>query len=432
VLYKFIALKLYSKKVSRVVSRWKNTLPAGMQDYLFDECYNKIEVENKLRKLFYQSGYNEIQTPLLEYYDVFTGIKASIDQEQMFKLFDADGRILVLRPDITMPIARIAATKLKDLCFPLRISYIGNVYRNLVTQSGKQSEIAQAGLELIGASNAEADAEVIATAIQAFIDLDIKEFQLDLGQVEFFKGIIEQTGIDAELEDEIRSLIERKNMLELELLLKTIQISDDLKNTIYDLPKLYGNGDMLKKAAKLSNSARCDKALENIRSVHDILRDFGFDRFLTFDLGMVQSFNFYTGIIFRGITADLGYPICGGGRYDRLVQEFGIDMPATGFAVGIKRVLIVLERQKSLKNIPGIDILVVFERGNRKQAYSLIQQLRADGFRTEVYIPSEEIADPVYYAKKKGLSKIINVTENGISEIKLTDLEGIVDNDSIS
>lgn len=382
-----------------------------------DECYNKRLVQDRLRELFFLSGYDEVETPTLEHIDVFTGVKASIEQDQMIKLFDPDGKILVLRPDITMPIARIAATKLKTLSLPLRISYICNVFRNQKAQSGKQSEIAQAGIELLGVSEPEADAEVIATAVQSFINLEIKEFQIDIGQVEFFKGLIAQAGMGEEWEEEIRSHIDQKNMLGLELVLKESKISDSLKNTIYDLPKLYGNGDMLKTAQKMSNNPRCESAIENIREVYSILMDFGFERYLTFDLGMVQSFNFYTGIIFRGITSELGYPICGGGRYDRLVNEFGHDIPATGFAIGIKRILMVLERQKNLCSIPTVDVLVVCERDYRQEAYCLVNKLRSDGYRTEVFIPTKQDYDYISYANKKNIPKIIHVDSKGSHEM---------------
>ncbi len=405
------------------MSKWKRYLPVGSQDYLFDECYNKRLVQDKLRELFSLSGYDEIETPILEYIDVFTGVKASIEQEQMLKLFDQDGRILVLRPDITMPIARIAATKLKTSILPFRISYIGNVFRNQKAQSGKQSEIAQAGIELLGLAEPEADAEVIALAVQSFINLGIKEFQIDIGQVEFFKGLIAQAEMGEEWEEEVRSLIDQKNMLELEMVLKDSKISDNLKNTIYDLPKLYGNGDMLKKAALMSNNPKCDCAIENIREVYDVLKDYEFEKYLTFDLGMVQSFNFYTGIIFRGMTSELGYPICGGGRYDRLVNEFGYDIPATGFAIGIKRILMVLERQNSLCSNPAVDVLVAYEKTHRQEAYSLINKLRSDGCRTEAYISSNQYYDFISYADYKKISKIILVDEKGSNDISTKEVQ---------
>ena len=157
-----------------MIGKLKVHLPGGVQDYLPDECYNKRKVEEKIRNFFFLSGYDEVETPILEYFDVFAGIKTSIDQENMFKLIDPEGRILVLRPDITMPIARMVGTKLKDCALPIRLSYLGNVYQYGEIQICKQREVAQAGIELLGVDSAEADAEVIAMAIQMFLNLGLK------------------------------------------------------------------------------------------------------------------------------------------------------------------------------------------------------------------------------------------------------------------
>jgi ATP phosphoribosyltransferase regulatory subunit len=306
-----------------MIGKLKVHLPGGVQDYLPDECYNKRKVEEKIRNFFFLSGYDEVETPILEYFDVFAGIKTSIDQENMFKLIDPEGRILVLRPDITMPIARMVGTKLKDCALPIRLSYLGNVYQYGEIQICKQREVAQAGIELLGVDSAEADAEVIAMAIQMFLNLGLKEFQIDIGQVEFFKAIIKEAVLSDENTEEVHRLIDQKDMLSLERLLKELPISEDVRNLLYKLPQLYGDSSVLNEAMEISRNAEARAAVENIQQVYRILKGYGFQNYISFDLGMVQSFDFYTGIIFRGLTRDLGYPICGGGRYDMLVSEYG-------------------------------------------------------------------------------------------------------------
>jgi len=394
-----------------MIGKLKLSLPDGVQDYLPDECYNKRKIEDKIRRFFYLSGYNEIETPILEFFDVFAGVKPSIEQEHMFKLIDPEGRVLVLRPDITMPIARVAGTKMGDHPLPLRLFYLGNVYRYGEFQACKQREVAQAGVELLGVDGPEADAEVIAMAIQLFLDLRLAEFQIDIGQVEFFKGLIEEAGISEQEAEEIRTLIDQKNMLALEMLLKKLPISVHIKETMYRLPQLYGDSEILTEAMKISRSPKCRAALENIYQVYGILKDYGFGRYITFDLGMVQSFNFYTGIIFRGITKELGYPVCGGGRYDRLVSEFGRDLPATGFAIGIKRLLIALERQGKLEEIPPVDVLVVAEGSQRGRAYEFMQQLKKQNKRVEMFLSTEESKNPLDYARKKRIPRVVEVRE---------------------
>jgi ATP phosphoribosyltransferase regulatory subunit len=399
-----------------MIGKLKLSITDGVQDYLPDECYNKRKIEYAIREFFYLSGYNEIETPVLEFFDVFAGVKPSIEQEHMFKLIDPEGRILVLRPDITMPVARVVGTKMNTHTLPLRLFYLGNVYRYGEFQACKQREVPQAGIELLGVDGPEADAEVISMAIQLFLDLGLKEFQIDIGQVEFFKGLIEEAGISEQNAEEIRTLIDHKDMLSLEMFLKGLPISEHIKDMLYKLPQLYGDSDILKEAVRLSRNPRCQAAIENIRQAYGILKDCGFEGCITFDLGMVQSFNFYTGIIFRGITKGLGYPLCGGGRYDRLVSEFGYDVPATGFAIGIKRLLIALERQGKLEEIPGIDVLLVVGYNQRGKAYEIFKQLKEQGKRVEIFLPTKHIENHLDYARKKQIPRVIEVEENDIRE----------------
>ncbi len=402
------------------MNRWNQQVPEGVQDFLPEECYQKRKIEDTLRRFFYLNGYDEIDTPIFEYLDVFSGSKASIEQEQMYKFFEPGSRIMVLRPDITMPIARIAATKLKERPLPLRLSYSSSVYRYEELQSAKQREVAQAGIELLGAKGPEADAEVIAAGIQAFLEMGLTEFQMDIGQVEFFKGLVEEAGLIEEESEEIRSLIDHKNMLSLEMFLKERPIPSDVKNNLMRLPMLFGNATMLKEAMKLSKNPRCQSAIENIGKVYDILKQYGLSQYITFDLGMVQSLHYYTGIIFRGMTRELGFPICGGGRYDNLLAEYGMDIPATGFAIGLKRVLMALERQHGLEPIPKTDVLFVYDAILDSQGYVQMQSMRQQGLRVEAYLPKENsIEDIKDFARRRGIPRIIVIEKSGSEEIEV-------------
>ena len=403
------------------MSYWKTHIPPGVQDFLPDEYFNKITLEQKVREVFDSWSYLEVDPPSFEYFDVFSEGKPSIQQEQIFKFFELGSRILVLRPDFTMPIARIVATKLNGESLPIRLSYIGNIYRYEREQSGKQREIAQAGVELMGVEGPEADAEVIAIAIESMKSIGLTDFQIDLGQVEFYKGIIEQCGLNNEQSDRLTVLIDNKDMLTLELFLNDLDMSKELKELFMKLPLLYGDVDMLKEASKIANNPRSRAAIDNLYAVYAILDDYGLSEYITFDLGMIHSINYYTGIIFRGMTDDIGYPICGGGRYDKLVSEFGYDIPATGFALGIKRLLIALERQGSLSSKPGIDALVVFGKDNRKKGYAYMQQLRRSGKRVEHFLLDRRTVEPEQYARAKSIGKIIKVEDNTIEELDLKD-----------
>lgn len=314
-----------------------------------------------------------------------------------------------MRPDITTPIARMAATKLRYALLPLRLSYLSDVYRYQDPAIGKQREIAQAGIELLGVEGPEGDAEVISTAIECFLDLGLKDFQIDIGQVEFFKGLIEEIGLDHQDNEQLRLLIEQKNPIALESFLDRFSLDEELKAILLDLPKMYGGMDILEKGAFVTKNHRCQKSVENIYEVYEILRDFGLEKYITIDLGMVHSLDYYSGIIFRAFTRQLGFPICGGGRYDSLLSEFGYNIPATGFAIGLKRLLMALDRQGSLTALPGIDILVVFEKKDRKKGYTLAQSFREKGKRVEIFLDMEESVSPEEYARQKGISEIIKL-----------------------
>jgi len=398
------------------MNSWKYRIPEGVQDYLPEECYNKRKIEECIRNIFFYSGYEEVETSSFEYLDVFNGDIVNIEQEKMFKIVEAGSRILVMRPDLTMPIARIAATKLKKSTLPLRLSYISSVYRYEEIEIDKQREIPQAGVELIGVAHPEADAEIISMAIQIFMKLGLSGFQIDIGQVDFFKGLIEESNIESGMAEELRIMIDQKNMLALKTYLQNADISDKLKDILLRLPQLYGGVEVLEEAMKLTQNSRCAEAVRNIYQVYEIIKAYGLEEYISFDLGMVQSLNYYTGVIFRGISKNMGFPLCGGGRYDNLLSEFGYDIPATGFAIGIKRLLIALEIQKKLKPIPSIDVLAVVD-DNHKDGFKLVQTLREQGKRVEIFLPTSDNSNPITYAKQKGIEKVIQIDSAGIQEL---------------
>jgi ATP phosphoribosyltransferase regulatory subunit len=386
-------------------------IPEGVQDFLPRECFNKRELEKIIRKRFFLSGYNEVETPDFEYYDVFSSGIGSVRQEKMIKFIDSTGKILVLRPDITMPIARMAATRLDENDQPYRLFYIGNAYGYEPVHPMRQRAFTQAGIELLGIASAEADAEVIALAIEALLDTGLGNFEIEIGQVEFFKGLMEESGIAPKEIEELRRHIDRKNSLEAEIFLNTCGMDSSIKDKLMKLPSLYGGPEILEKAGILSQNNRCRSALQNIGTVYELLCQYGYEAYISIDLSMLQDIDYYSGVIFRGITGDLGYPLLTGGRYDGLIGEFGREMPATGFAMGIKRVLIALERQKVLQDLPIPEIISGCEKGATEKAYTAIRSLRAQNIRVELnpWINDQETLKE--YAGQKGAKKWVFIGE---------------------
>ncbi|MBQ3573433.1 MAG: ATP phosphoribosyltransferase regulatory subunit [Clostridia bacterium] len=303
--------------------------PAGLTDILVEECESKFNIEISAREVFAKHGYHMVQPPTFEYYDVYDA--AVTKPENMFKFFDTNGRMLALRPDLTTSVARLAATKpLGDL--PYRIAYSGNAFRNDEAFSlARQREFSQVGIELIGDGSETADAEVIAITIEALLEFGLTDFQIDMGQVEYFKGISEQAGLDAIQSDSLREKINDKDFVAIEGMLDELSLDDEIRSIILELPKMFGGIDVVKEA--LQNSAigqTARGALENLAKVYDILREKGLEKYLAIDLSMVPNLDYYTGIITKGFAKGVAFPICSGGRYDNLTAKFGKSMPATG------------------------------------------------------------------------------------------------------
>lgn len=421
---KFIDLPCYHNKALKwgvEMAKWKIYTPEGVQDLLTNECYVKRNLEEKIRRLFRSSGFYEVETPIVEFYDAFLAEDGITAQETMFKFFDQQGRILVLRPEITIPIARIAATKFKDVKHPLRFCYIGNAYNYKELGGGKLKEFTQAGIELLGINSPEADAEIIATAINAVKVSGLEKFQIEIGQVDFFKGLMEETGLSPEEIEQIRILIDRKDYLSVEELVNTHNIRGDLKELVLSLPRLFGSLDVIETAEKYSLNKKSINALENLRKVLSILEDYGLSNYVSIDLGMVQNLNYYTGIIFRGFTYGAGFPILSGGRYDKLVEKFGKVSPATGFSLGINMIMMALERQKIASEKPSIDCLVSYKEEGRKTAFKVCQSLRDQGLIVEIDVTGKDFAFVKEYARSKEVGGIIQVLDD--QRMKLHNLE---------
>ncbi len=321
-------------------------IPGGMQELPLGGCAAKRRLEATLRELFVQHGYAEVETPLLEYYETFAGGASGIAQQQMWKTFDRNGRTLAIRPDNTTPIVRMAAGQLRDAPLPLRLGYVQDVLAFPQEEHPRFCQTAQAGVELLGGSSYQDDAEVLALAIRALQAAGLSSFQIDIGQVDFFLGLMEELGLSGGEQEQLRDCVEQKDMLAIELMLRDARTGPEISRRIMLLPTLYGGVEVLEQAREITRAPRCLAALERIRSVIDALAAQGLDRFVAIDLGMVQAMHYYSGIIFRGMSGHLGAPLLSGGRYDRLPQEFGLEWPAVGFALDVTQTLLALERQQ--------------------------------------------------------------------------------------
>ena len=291
------------------MSDWKLHTPNGVNDVLPQECAKKKEIEATIWTVFTSFGYKEVEAPSFEYYDCYSGERGQITQEKLYKFFDEQGRILALRPDFTTSIARMAATKASDAISPARYMYNGSVFRAEHTEGVRNREITQSGIELIGSYSPKADAEVIAAAMEAITALGIEEFSMEIGQVGFFNGLVEQLGLDEDTTEKLRESIDSKNSPSIKSIVKDLDIAEDIKQLMIDLPYLFGGADVICRADVEGLNPTSKAALENLREIYELLTLYGFEHYISLDLGMLQSIDYYTGSIFKCYTHGVGFPI---------------------------------------------------------------------------------------------------------------------------
>ena len=383
--------------------------PEGTRDLLFEECKAHRRVGTLLTKLFEERGYNEVETPSLEFSDVFDCDSVSMPLEWMYKLSDQKGRLMVLRPDCTMPIARLAATRLKDETLPLRLFYQQNVYRVNPSLKGRNDQFSQAGIELIGACGRRADLEVIVTAIDALEACGAPEYIVELGHAGFFKSLALGLPVNEDGVEQVRSLIEAKNYAALNDLLDTMEDSPAVR-AIKALPRLFGGEEVFEKAAELCGK-EVEAPLTYLKKVYRDLCKLGLNGRIRIDLGLVHQNNYYTGVIFRGYMRGYGDTVLSGGRYDRLLSEFGCPQPATGFGVNVDSLVRAMLERGEVTPPEAAQVLVFGEDGFEMKALCHMRGLMEQGVRCESSV-FDTLSDTLTYAKAHGIQRVDVVREN--------------------
>lgn len=388
--------------------------PEGTKDYLFTECAQRRSVEHRIEQIFRSRGFSEVITPVLEFFDVFSHKSAYFPQEQMYKFADSKGRLLVIRPDSTMPIARVVATRLKDAPLPLRLYYNQCVYANTPQLKGRSDQVAQTGIELIGSDSKLADLEVISTALEVLEACAYDTFSLELGDIAVFKELMNQLHTDEETQEQIRSLIEFKNYPALNDLLDTIGDSETVR-AVKMLPRLFGGEEVFEKAARYFKGEKMQAILDNLRSVYEDAVRLCENGKVTIDLGMVNRTDYYTGIIIKGYLSGYGDEVLSGGRYDKLIAEFGYDVPATGFAVHVDAISQVYAKHDPQVPVHS-DVLIFSGEGCAAQAICRAKKLRAEGLIVELAM-QDTVEDARAYARQRGIAKLVIINDEAATEI---------------
>lgn len=386
--------------------------PEGTKDLLFGECIVRRNIEDVLLKLFKSRGYSEMITSGLEFFDVFNQKSRYFPQENLYKLTDSKGRLIVLRPDSTMPIARVVATRLRDAYLPLRLCYNQTVYRNESLLKGRSDEIVQTGIELIGSQTKMADLEVISTAIDSLNAFGM-EFSLEIGNIGVFRTLVDKLEADESEKDQIRKLIQSKNFPALNDFLDTFGNSP-VTSALKKLPALFGGEEVFEKAEELIPDESVKVILEELR---DLYRDAsalcGSAGNITVDLGLVNKTDYYTGLIIKGYLSGHGEEVISGGRYDKLISEFGYDIPAVGFAVNVNGIFKVIEKNGILPTPAPADVIIYVEEGFEVAGLKAAKELREQGMTVEnaLFGDIETVRE---YAKEKRIRRVVVI--NGENE----------------
>ncbi|MCR2025744.1 ATP phosphoribosyltransferase regulatory subunit [Anaerotruncus colihominis] len=386
--------------------------PDGTRDLLFDECVLRGEAVGRLTAMFRARGYRQVITPAIEFYDVFGSSAAHFPQENMYKLTDTRGRLMVIRPDCTIPIARLVATRLAASPMPLRLYYSENVYRVEHDLRGKRNEVFQTGVELIGSNALRSDLEIVELAASGLSDIGGERFRIELCHVGYFKALIDSLDAPDEIKEQIRLCIEQKNYSALGDLLEPFGTARAAQALRY-LPRLFGGEEVFEKAYALFDENGAKESLDYLRSIYDYLRQLGLEGSVIVDLGLVNQIEYYTGIIFRGYFDGIGEPVLSGGRYDNLISDFGAALPAVGFAVNADLAAAVIEKQPP--QTP--DILVFSDEAHLPQAVNYIRSLTDNGLVVEssMFDDYDASAD---YARRRGIRQL-HVVDDDIETVDL-------------
>ena len=382
--------------------------PEGVRDIYNKECERKLYLQQTVHNVLKKYGYNDIQTPSFECFDIFSKEKGTVASNKMYKFFDREGNTLVLRPDMTPPMARCVSKYYMDEEMPIRLCYSGQTFINSAEHQGKLKECTQIGAELYGENKADSDCETLAIIIESLLACGLTEFQIEVGHTLFFEGLINEAKLEEEEEDELRQLVENKNFFGMEEYLSNIGMDEDLKEIFIQLPELIGSGDMIARAKKLISNEKIDTALSRLEKVYKLLSYYGYEKYVSFDLSTVANRNYYTGIIFAGYTFGTGEPVVRGGRYDRLLTYFGKNAPSIGFAIVVDQLMAALSRQKIFLTVPEESILLIYRKEKIEPAIRKAQKLRQQG-KIVTLIPVLEGQQKEYYinyAMKNHIAKV--------------------------
>ncbi|NLY70418.1 MAG: ATP phosphoribosyltransferase regulatory subunit [Clostridiales bacterium] len=414
------------------MKRYNRITPEGTRDLLFRESNERKKVMATLRSIFEDAGYNYVITPGFEFYDVFSSSELYFPQESMYKLVDDKGRILVARPDSTIPIARLVATKLKGFPLPLRLCYEQTIFRKNPGLSGRNDETMQSGVELIGDSSFNSDIEILKLGVKALSACQKKNLRIEIGHVGIFKLLMENIEASDDQKAAIHEFIAAKNYAALSSKLDKLK-NDRTTALLKELPKLFGGKEVIAKAEKIFSDydVRITEMIEYLKKIFCELKKRGFEEYVIIDFGLVNQAEYYSSLVFRGYIEAVGAPVLSGGRYDRLLRDFGYDQPATGFAINVDLLTYsALKEEENSRVTDNGNLRIALTKGRlEKDAIKLFKAMGFDcknleekGRKLLVSIPNQDI--DVLFAKA---ADVITYVEHGVCDLGIVGMDTIME-----
>lgn len=401
--------------------------PKGVSAFLPEATAQKRHVEEVIFSVFKQWGYREVIPPLFEYLDVIASGLSEGLIEKGYKFVDrSDGRVMLLRPDVTPQIARMVAMQMSDRAMPLRLCYRANVFRHEEEHAGRAREMFQIGGELVGINSPEADAEVILIAIESLAALGLTDFSVTVSHSEFFRGYLDSLDLPPEIKRQIQSAVGRKDVAQIRSVVKAGRISKSAADALIAMPMLFGGPEAIGKAERLTRAPGCRRALKRLREVMKIIAGTGWKDCLVVDLAEMRGFEYYTGTVFEIFVKNLGFAVGRGGRYDHLVGRFGPALPSTGFAFDIENVQSAwqdhvsgrLSADNDVYN-RSADILLIDSTAKPDRLFRFAKRLRDMGLRVVQSSVKLKTTEAASYAAALGIQAVAVL--GGAGRISVTD-----------
>lgn len=357
--------------------------PLGMRDTLPALFERKKQVRSQLADEISSWGYQYMATPTVEYYETVGSASAILDQ-QLFKLLDKEGHTLVLRPDVTTPFARVAASKLLNNS-PLRLAYEANVFRAQQREGGRPAEFEQIGVELIGDATMSSDAEVIALMIGALKRAGLKSFKVAIGHIGFVNSLFLEIVGNEERANVLRRFLYEKNYVGYRNHVKDLNLSSIDKQRLLQLLNLRGDEKKIEEAVELVENEAGQKAAGDLKKLWNMLDAYGVTDEIKIDFNLVSHMSYYTGILFEVFAENVGFHIGNGGRYDQLLEKFASKTPATGFGIQLDRLIEALGEEVYE---PSVVYGILYSQERLDEALALAAEQRKQGYR----VVTQEIA----------------------------------------